>query len=224
METIEIVDGVVRLVDRTVVKAVSLAHFKESLFSTMGFETPILPPGTVYFAQRRSRSVYVLEQEPCTRTIRYRPGRSGDTMEPKEYTIPLPWTYFISVFQSFAMEELFVFFRRERVEQRRDELCFAPLPNLFDDGKVCLGDFRFDVTSAIPLRVAGVTGFFWSSIFNVEATVLYEHSMPREIMERSEALNYLGGWSRLSLDEACRVGWLKAHSLGELVERALGEQ
>lgn len=223
MEAIEIADGQVKLVQKNVVKTVSIRDFKTSLLDRVGFRTQILPPGTVLYAQRDQMSLYVLEQPPGKRAIKHREGKKrGDTVE---YTIPLPWVYFLAVFKTFALDSVYVFFRPSRLEDLDSDLFFAPLPNMDNNGLVCLGGFRFSVTSSLPSKVANLTGYYWGSTFNHDLSALYHDKMPREIRELTgEGEEFFAGWQKLPEDQACKAGWHAYKSLDEVLSEVLGEE
>jgi hypothetical protein len=224
METIEIANGVVKLVEREVVKSITLRAFKESILATMGFQTPLLPPGTVLYGHKEQKSLYVLEQPPAKRTIKHKKEarRNG---APMEYAIPLPWVYFLAQFNNYALEDLLVFFRPERLMKVEEDLYYPALPNCFADCRVCLGDYRFDVTSSIPARVTSVMTFFWDSIFNLEASDLYLRKMPKEIKDLTQpGEEHFAGWERLPEGHACRASWAKYGPLDEVVKEILGKE
>ncbi|MBI4232000.1 hypothetical protein HY605_02105, partial [Candidatus Peregrinibacteria bacterium] len=121
METIEITDGVVHLVEKRVIRSVYVKSFKEAIVATIGFRSPILPSNTILYAQKSSSSAYVLESPPSMRTIKHR----GESNRIKEYTIAIPYAYFIPVFKAYALEELYLFFSPKKVE-KMDDVLYKP--------------------------------------------------------------------------------------------------
>lgn len=201
METIEISDGVVHLVEREVTKSITLEAFKDSLRATLGFKSPILPSNTIFYGQLEACRVYAIEQAPCVRTINYRPDKNRNS-ETFQYTIPLPWVYLIVTFHEFALESLHVYFRGQRVKIADDVLYVAPLPNIHGDGLVCLGDLRFEITSPMEERVEKLKRLFWDSVFNADILYSYDENMPEAIEERSGEDESFAGWERISTEEA----------------------
>lgn len=223
METIVIENGVVRIEEKSVVKSVSLSAFKSAIRDSVGFRTPILPDNVVLYGQAKEKSAYVIQEAPRKRTIKYKAGARSST-QVSEVTIPLPWVIFVAEFNSFALQDLFVFFRPSRLERANDDIFCAPLMNVYDDGKVCLGNYRFDVTRSLATRINAAAGFFWGSIFNKDITVLYEEKMPQEIQALSDGEDFMAGWQELSEDRVCRIQWHEFGTLEDVLEKILGEE
>lgn len=223
MDVIEIADGVVRLVQREVVKTVALGSFKQAFLATAGVQTPVLPAGTVMYAQKDRVSLFVLEERPAKRTIRYRKDRQRPDVT--EYAIPLPWVYFVAHFVAFALEGLYVFVSPKRIEDASDVLYHAPLTNRSNNGQVCLGDFHFSVTRSVAGKLSTLTSYYWNSVFNTDMNDSHETKMPREIQRLTdEEEGYYDGWQRLPEDQACRVHWERQSPLGDVLDEILGEE
>lgn len=218
MEVIRIADGVVTLSEETVIRRVRLDAFKDRLAVGLKLQTPVLPRGTVLYAARSSKSLLVLEEAPQSRSITFRDqlGRARD------YSIPLPWVYFMPVFHGTALESLYVYFAKDAVKSPSSPLCFPALPNTFDDCKVCLGDYRYSVTSALAARIADISRFYWASTFNLDASSLYTSKMPEAITSASPpGASLFEGWMTFPQSSVCELSWARCDSVESCVASAL---
>lgn len=216
-ETIRIENGRVILVEERILKSVSVQAFRDQLTSSLGIKTPLLPSGCIQYAKKNERSCFLLEQAPAVRQIRY----AGEDEE-ETHKIALPWVYFAVVFHNYALNDLFTFFAQHQVESPSSMLCYPPLPNISSNCKVCLGDYRYDVTATAPMRISDVLKFFWESQFNQDIVALFDGNMPTRIKDLArEGESYFAGWSRLPPSDATSVPWVKCWTAGEAVERVL---
>ena len=221
-EIIEIKNGLVTLIEQSLVKQISLRTFKEELLSTLGAQTPILPRNTVLFAQKEDTRLYVLEQLPCSEIIHYKPERAR---QPRQYTLPVPYAYFVCKFVLYALENLYIYFSPKPLSDKSDMLYYPPLPNCFEEGRVCLGDYRFSVTSSIPSKITSVVDYFWKSNFNQEASYLYENMMPREIKDATESEEiYFDSWARIAPEKICQLSWKKYKGVEEVIADVLDSE
>lgn len=214
-EIIEIKNGLVSLIEQSTVKQISLKTFKEELLSTLGAQTPILPRNTVLFAQKEDTRLYVLEQTPQQKTIHYKPERARQS---RQFTIPLPYVYFLCEFQLYALENLYLYFSPKPLGEKSEWIYYPPLPNCFEDCRVCLGDFRFNVTSSIPSKITNVIEYYWQSNFNTEASYLYDNKMPQEIKRGTgHGETHFDSWARVEQERVFRLSWHKYKTMEEVL-------
>jgi hypothetical protein len=216
-QTVLIENGVVTLMEKRVIKRVSVSAFNDALASSLGVRTPILPAGCVLYAKHNERAYYLLEQPPGSRQVKFSPARS------RAYAIPVPYSYFGVVFHNFALESLFAYFSPRPVQTTAAALCHAPLPNIRRDGHVCLGEYRFRVTADVPTRVADVVRYFWESEFNEDILEVYQSHMPERIKELTpDGQPYFAGWAKLPPEEATALPWVRCSTVAEAIDRAFG--
>lgn len=219
-EIIEIKNGLVSLIDQTVIKQINLRTFKEELLTTLGSQTPILPKNTILFAQRQDARLYLLEQPPQQKTIHYKPEGKRTA---REYNIAMPFVYFLCEFYPYALESLYVYFSPKQLVKKSDYLYYPALPNILDECKACLGDQRFSITSSTPEKIAKVLSFYWTSNFNTEADQFFEDKMPSEIKQpTAKTETYFDRWSRIPAEKICRLSWHKYKPLEEILTYVLG--
>jgi hypothetical protein len=213
---IRVENGVVTLLEQRVLKTVSVTAFQDSLAASLGVRTPLLPAGCVLYAKKAERTCYLLEQPPGVRQIRFSGERTS------AYAIPVPFAYFAVVFHNYALEFLYAYFAPKPVQSTGASLCYAPLPNIHRDGKVCLGDYRFRVTADVPTRVADVVRYFWESQFNQDILELYQNELPdrmRELTPKGEP--WFEGWSKVPPDLVTMLPWSRCCTVAEAIDRAL---
>jgi hypothetical protein len=214
---IRVENGVVTLLEQRVLKTVSVTAFQDSLASSLGVRTPLLPVGCVLYAKQAERTCFLLEQPPGVRQVQFR-----DKERSRTYAIPIPYAYFAVVFHNYALEFLCTFFAPKPVQSTGTSLCYAPLPNIHRDGAVCLGDYRFRVTADVPTRVADVVRYFWESQFNQDILELYQNEMPdriRELTPKGEP--WFEGWSKVPTDLITTLAWSRCCTVAEAIDRAL---
>ena len=229
-EIIEIEDGAVRVIERKLVKSVTFAAFQRELNERPSYRTPLMPVGTILYAKQDEKSLYVIEQQPQIRTIRHRyeeeavDDEHDDVEEELDHTIALPWVYMFACFREFAFDNLYVYLAPHRVTSMRDMLCYAPFPNLDTDGRACLGDTKFDVTSSVAARVARVAEEYWRTTFNMDLDDLYQCYMPHKIVELRPGYSAFGGWAKLKPEEVLGLPWTAYKNVETLVDYIVGEE
>ena len=228
-EEIHIVDGVVHLVERKLIKSVSYAAFQQELNERPRYRTPLLPAGTILFAKHHERSLYLIEQAPQVRTIRHNYWEEGDedndeVSEEMDHTIPLPWVYMCATFHDFAFNNLYVYLASRRIVSLRDMLCYAPFPNLSTDGLVCLGNTSFDVTSSAAARVGRLAEDYWHTAFNMDLDDNYQCYTPQKILDLRPGYSAFGGWAKLKPEEVCCLPWTAYKSVDTILDYIIGEE
>jgi len=215
-QVIRVENGVVTLLEQRVLKTVSVTAFQDALASSIGVRTPVLPAGCILYAKKAERTCYLLEQPPGVRQVRFSSERTHT------YAIPVPYAYFAVAFHHYALEFLFAYFSSKPVLSTAAALCYAPLPNINRDCRVCLGEYRFRVTADVPNRVADVVRYFWESAFNEEILELYQNEMPEQIRELTpKDQPWFEGWSKVPADLASVLPWVRCCTVAEAVDRAL---
>jgi hypothetical protein len=221
MQVVRIVGDVVELLEQSEVKRTKLQDFLAHLSEQSGIRTPILAPGTIFYASKGRLSVLALEVPPSRRAIKYRP-REGRI---QEFALPFPWIYVLAAFSERALDRVYVFLAPKPVRSTEAQLFHVPLPNRYSDGLVCMGTFRFDLTLSNPDKVQELVGFFFESLFTHEVLDSFNSYVPDEIATRTkEGTQWLEGWSKLSDDELQSVRWKPYKSFDATVQTILGSR
>jgi len=163
-----------------ITKTVPIELFKNSLATSFGVETPIIPRKAIYYKAFKDKTWFLTELEPGIRVIKYRPK---DTTL-REFKLAFPWTYFLSRFINRALDRLFVFFSPSKLNDIEDMLYHAPITNLNSQSGVCLGNgLRFNIEGNFRIKLTRLENYFFESEFNRDIPQQYENKMPREIKE-----------------------------------------
>jgi hypothetical protein len=99
------------------------------------------------------QGAYVFERPPFSNTFRYQPMRaSGATMtnkEPLQFTVWFPWSIYVFPvnkhtnspdYSGYPFEDPYVYFSSSKLNSFDQKLFPAPLPNIFSEGRVCMGN------------------------------------------------------------------------------------
>jgi hypothetical protein len=103
-----------------------------------------------------------------------------------------------------------------------DTLFHAPLPNRYNDGLVCMGSFKFEVTSSVPAKIREVVDYFFGSSWTSEVLDSFNQFVPDQIaVKTGSGEDWFHGWSRLTEEELSQVRWKPYKTLIESVNRIL---
>lgn len=218
MQQIVIKDGTVELLEVGEVKRAKLSEFYEALVADRGFSTPLVPPGTIHYMVRGRTAIYTIELAPARRKITYR-EREGRS---REFALPCPWMYFVISFCEKALDQVRVFFAPAPLKSLDDDLYHVPLPNRYSDGLICMGSFKFEITSTLPSKVQEAVRFYLESHFTDEVMDSFRSFMPEEIKAKSgNDKIWLEGWSLLTDEELPNVRWKKYKPLAAVLDQIL---
>jgi hypothetical protein len=223
MEIIEISEGVVELKEVSTVRRVKLTDFKNALIQSSGLRTPILPKGVIFYASKDYKKVYLIEREPVMAKVLY----AHDRPHPKEFTLAFPWHYFLVLFENYAFETCYFYFRNKRIMTVEDKFSLPPLPNLHSpDCAVCLGDFRYQVTAETPEKMTGLINYFFASTFNDDLNQFFKEKIPKQIkaLKRSPEEHCFESWQRLKIEDSCSVEWFPYQSLAKCLDNIWGKE
>lgn len=222
-EIIEIVDGIVELKTVTTARRVRLQDFSEALLQASGIRTPILPKGVVFYASKDYKKVYLIEREPVIAKVIYAPDRAHS----KEFMLAFPYHYFLVLFENYAFEKCYFYFRDKRIMSIEDKFCLPPLPNLHSpDCAVCLGDFRYQVTAETPEKMTGLIDYFFASTFNTDLNQFFREKVPKQIsvLKQNPEEHCFDAWQRLRIGDACSVEWFPYQSLAKCLNNIWGKE
>ena len=222
-EIIEINDGIVELKTVTTARRVRLQDFTEALLQSSGVRTPILPQGVVFYASKDYKKVYLIEREPVMAKILY----AHDRVQPKEYTLAFPYHYFLVLFENYAFEKCYFYFRDKQIMNIEDKFFLPPLPNLHSpDCAVCLGDFRYQVTAETPEKFSTLVSYFFASTFNTDLNQFFKEKVPKQIatLKQNQEEHCFDAWQRLKLEDICSVEWFPYQSLVKCLDNIWGKE
>jgi len=221
-EIIEINDGIVELKTVSTARRVRLQDFTEALLQSSGIRTPILPQGVVFYASKDYKKAYLIEREPVMAKVLY----SHDRDSPKEYTVAFPWHYFLVLFENYAFDKCYFYFRNKRIMTVEDKFCIPPLPNLHSpDCDVCLGDFRYQVTAETPEKMTDLINYFFASTFNTDLNQFFRDKIPKQItLLKQNQEHCLDAWQRLGFGDVCSVEWFPYQSLARCLDNVWGKE
>ena len=232
-------EGVVKMYQRTLVKETSVGALKDSIRASLPVDTGLMPRGTVMLVREQLYSIYVLEDQPQTRKILYRPSTPAasnpDALPIREYEVPFPWMYYVLAYKGQGLNKLYVFSAPQQITKPDDYLYVAPLPNLYEDNRVCLGDFAFDVNSTTNAKVEALMQHFWESTFNLDLShqlrftpteiedkfLREERRQANEGIHRNERTDRFEQWATFKPEDIAGLTWMKAKQLRNLISDTL---
>lgn len=168
--------------------SVPLASLHKVLFDSLHREISAIPallPSSIRWMSSNGTK-FVVERPPCVIPIAYHRGiavtqaHSEEVLQ--EFAIAIPWqVYYIDV----SHETLSCFFRNAPISTLKSTLVSAPLTNVGEDGRVCLGkdaaggfDQYQEKGGAIGSFLTQLIQFFWTTTFNDEISINYGRLPP----------------------------------------------
>lgn len=167
----------------------------------------IYPDGVRFLFAEGDTTLVVVEEKPQVRTVFFADDilRAEDVELEKDQPglqLAFPYTVFLIVFREGYFSELYAFYRTEPLATLDDRLLRPNLPNVDDNGFVCLQfPDRFGKKDTLAERVESVVSYFWQSYFN---THMLEYNY-RPYRLRDRRLDGLRAWEKASKDDALFV-------------------
>ena len=121
------------------------AQLAMQLASNIRLETGLLSPNTIYVAQEGVHKI-VVEHRPRKKTAIFLEGSEAAVV------IPLPDLLMLRRASDKGGPDYRIFAVKERPTDLKAALYHAPLPNLYDDGRVCWGSVRRENLSGATLE------------------------------------------------------------------------
>ena len=132
---------------------VQLSDLAASL-NVFGSSTGLLPDDTLFWQNRDGQNRIAVYLPPARRTLRF-----GERI--RHLTLPLPGFVFVGQGTSFHLWAV-----TERPHSMAAALYHAPLPNVYDDGRVCNGSVRFPKVGPDTIRTCAT--LFFESDFSYD--------------------------------------------------------
>ncbi len=215
MEEILIQNGSVVLRSVNEIKKIRTEDLYGSMAAYIGARTPILPERVISYASKESKRIYVTHEVPEKHIVNVIKGGAHE-----QYEIKTPHVYFFHRFVNAAFDDLFAYSSNAELKSTNEVLCRLPLKNLYQDGKVCLGnDIKFNLTGSVSGKIARIENHFWNSNFNGDLESIYMGSGPSEWNDEP-----LVSWQKLSEEESfdpCSVNWQKYKPFSEIIDNLL---
>lgn len=188
-------------------------------------DSGILPPVVRSFDPQMRN--FLVERTPFFANISYKNVKAGHSGNNVLYQLPIPWTtYLIQLDANNTPTEVRIYCRTSQMYTEEDELCYLPIPNLWADGRTCLGVASFghikggfkNVNQALTIAINA----FWTSNFNADLNDWLNLCRPW--------LNAFGGkvgvsagqilkaWSKLSMQELLSVKFETLTYVGDALE------
>jgi len=193
--------SVVDPVARTVKKVINSEDFIRKVSSRMYPDTSskLLPPNCRYHKSLpNNRSIVVIEEQPQMRTILTSNQVSRDIEALKKtgaweqygykglentkyglgdgssfkFTLSFPYIVYIMSFNGNDLCNMTIYFRLSPITTLNDYLLLAPLHNIPQDQRICLGSWRDSktISGSVSEEVEKVITTFWSGVFNMDYT------------------------------------------------------
>lgn len=159
-------------------------------FSGVPLSTGLLPRDCLFYARRDGQELLAVYIPPGRRTLiaRLDPDRR------REFDLPLPAFIFIgqgSQYRIFAVKQR---------PGERERLFRPPLPNVYDDGRICAGNVNFPPCSAKTIHT--VAGLFFASEFNHHLAGGKSTEHPESIFDLWSAI---GGAENFPIDDLVKT-------------------
>jgi hypothetical protein len=132
------------------VSAASVAN----AFNEFGADTGLLPPGTLFWQSHGGQLRIGVWLLPSRRTITIRTGNGVE-----QWTIPLPGSVFVGNGRDYR-----IYAARSMPLHAVDRVYHCPLPNVYDDGRICPGNVPFPKCG--PETMNQAIELFFESEFN----------------------------------------------------------
>ena len=130
----------VTLIREEIMKEVALDEWLNEI-SNGSVSIPFLPANCRGIITSESNSAFIIEQEPCTRSINYSGwGKTKSTT----FRVHMPWTYYIMAFQNnpIVVQSVSMAHALKRPQRVDSPMGFLPMPNINEVeplGTMCLG-------------------------------------------------------------------------------------
>lgn len=181
----------VLLVERRVLKAVTMESFLTQASNTAIHSTGVLPRNCICFCQKGEQSVIVLESQPRMMTMKTVFG---------DFYVSLPFLqYFLTLSGTegnYRVSRCRMSCTKTPVQSMADLLFRSPVPNTGGDGGVCLGKMIFN-TGPLPIISRDFLAMFWGSSFNADLGINFKHFAAGEPGIRRVLLE----WAKASADD-----------------------
>jgi hypothetical protein len=100
-----------------------------------------------------SQGAYVFERPPFSNTFRYQPmkasGAAKTNKEPLHFTVWFPWSVYVFPranpshslnYSGYPFQDPYIYFSSSKINSLDQKLFPAPLPNIFSEARVCMGN------------------------------------------------------------------------------------
>lgn len=187
MQYVEIVGGYTRFVTQVVEKETSTEEFMEKLLSTAAMDSGVLPSGTVFYSRRmvdtHPLATYVFEYPAAKRTVRCVRNLFGAASSGGRLDMYFPNLLLVVSFigTHIANGRLFCTEAPLRHNRMETKLYYVPLPNQYNDGRMCFGQLEIPSESSIDDKAATVQAWLFESIWNADLMPYFAQTEIRDL-------------------------------------------
>ena len=141
----------------------------------------VLPYGTRIAYTKGHRTIFVIEQRPCVRSVSFTqravdgqsqssPTKNGFT----RYNLSFPYMYFFITYDGKKCVSFSIYLRNKTIRNKGDVLYPVPLPNIFQDRgplhfPVCMGTGFWETMARLSMvdQANKLVAEFWQRTFNM---------------------------------------------------------
>jgi len=178
---IEIENGLVSMVDRTVRFQVPMKDWLDQIEKRNPLFTPVLPVGTrgVYWDQTdltNQKLLVLIEMQPQIINMDF----SAQYGESTIHRLSIPWTRFFfyatttdpTNTMAWRLNDYRVFWaKRQYNDPTERDMIRALLPNVYGDGRICFGSTAANMDQSLAQRLDQTVNEFYVSRFNRDLTI-----------------------------------------------------
>jgi len=176
------------------------------------FEGGAIPKNLRFIVQRGNKKIIVIQEEPRVHSVNFAPlilekeksnlkktkrlnCFSDEILELTSFDLAFPYCIFVVVIHDDILENLYAYWSPNKVNSLDDRIYQFGLPNIGDDGKVCLGQ---EVLTDLPLveLCESVIDNFWNGYFSAHLIKTFEKSK-----NNNRKIQSLYDWHKSSKNE-----------------------
>jgi len=180
----------------------------------------LLPPAVRYMSP--NKKWVVVERPPQEMVLNFYPAIqsmiSSYTM--RQFVLPIPWTIYATRLNNSGFPgDSYLFARNRAIESDADELYILPLPNCYEDGRMCVPELNSDHYLQPPNLGESINILhdkIWSSNFNLDLNAAMGrlgtiNSELTKAYETGNVVSMLKRWEQATFKEVLNWTWPKVY-------------
>lgn len=173
----------------------------------------ILPANTKFLLSKQNLNIFVIEQAPQRRTIRYHGC---------PYFLSFPYVVFIVSFAGDTFETLHVFYSNKPLKSLNDTAYYSSFNNVSDGGMVCVGTVKDELQlmeGSLGRKADEVISAFWQSNFNTDIDDCFDRY-------ENDLIDY-GTWAEKSREQPdffSTISLLECDSFRNIIDGMIDEE
>lgn len=211
---VEVRDGAAVLVERKVLRAVSIESLRQSLVST-DIRTPILPPN-IFYLKSGEDAIVAITRDQGSKEVQF--------LTEAPVRIFMPTRVYFVLLQNGQITKIYQFLSKMIPSKDADVLWHAPLANRFESGEICIRGLNL-VGQSTPLaeRLDNVIDQVEATRYNNDLAGIGVEFAPevfRTMMGPSTNFKHmLQAWAACTVEKApeamLNIGWMPAKTFGQ---------